>query len=145
MGLVVVLSAFLALVGAVSEAGFESKAFDSADNPPTFQSMIVDCLTSNIPVTCLSIKAIMALNRAAQTDKKFEILPGVSIRRYEFWISAFSFIYWESIFYWGVHFTAPCGQLKNVYGKIDVLELNENSFFAHQLLKWAKQNILFQF
>lgn len=76
MELFVVLSAALSLALAGAK-------FDSADNSISFQSIIAECLDSNNTVTCLSIKGITALNRAAQSEKKFEILPGVSIRRYE--------------------------------------------------------------
>lgn len=74
MDLFLVLSAALTLAGA---------NFDNVDNSTSLQSIIADCLNSNNTVTCLSIKGITALNRAAQNVKKFEILPGVSIRRYE--------------------------------------------------------------
>lgn len=55
---------------------------NSDEIPSTFRRMLANCLASDDTMTCLSVKAIMALNRAARTAK-IDILPGVSIRRYE--------------------------------------------------------------
>lgn len=75
MQVFVVLSIVLALALA-------APGVNSDEIPSTFRRMIANCLASDDTMSCLSIKVIMALNRAARTAK-IEILPGVSIRRYE--------------------------------------------------------------
>lgn len=72
-----VFSAVLALALA-----FVTPGVNSDEIPQTFRRMIANCLASEDTMACLSIKAIMALNRAVRTAK-IEILPGVSIRRFE--------------------------------------------------------------
>lgn len=61
----------------------------SIDNSSIFRRMIANCLASNDTMTCFSIKGIMALNRATRIAK-IEILPGVTIRRYECGLCIFS-------------------------------------------------------
>lgn len=75
MQVLVVLSVVLALIIA-------APGVNSDEIPSTFRRMIANCMASEDTMSCLSIKAIMALQRAARTPK-IDILPGVSIRRYE--------------------------------------------------------------
>lgn len=74
MAVFVVLSVVLALLIA-------APGVNSVDNASIFRKFFANCLASDDIVTCLSIKGITALNRAARSTK-IEILPGVSIRRY---------------------------------------------------------------
>ena len=86
MEVFVVLSAVLMLVVAVP-------AVNSVDIPTAFHKMIANCLDSNDTVTCLSIKGIMALNRAARSEN-IEILPGIiSIKRYKCDLYVFFFLF----------------------------------------------------
>lgn len=50
------------------------------DESSTLRKMIGNCLESEETLTCLSIKAITAMNRAARSSN-IEILPGVSFAR----------------------------------------------------------------
>lgn len=59
-----------------------AQGVDSEENPSIFSKMVANCLESNETMTCLSIKGITVLNRAARIAK-LELLPGVSIRRYK--------------------------------------------------------------
>lgn len=56
--------------------------------PSVFRKMVSNCLASDDTVTCLSIKGIMALNRATRS-KNVEIIPGISFRRYEHFLVHF--------------------------------------------------------
>lgn len=73
MKVFVVLSAVLALAAA-------APGVNSVNEPSSFRKMIANCLASDDTVTCLSIKGITALNRAARSAN-IEILPGVSFQR----------------------------------------------------------------
>lgn len=74
MKVFVVLSAVLAMAAAAP--GVNSINDDST----SFRKMIASCLGSEETVTCLSIKGITALNRAARSSN-IEVLPGVSFQR----------------------------------------------------------------
>lgn len=75
MKVFVVLSVVLAVATAapgVSNVEGESNNFRKA---------MASCLNSEDTVTCLSVKGITALNRAAR-NANIDILPGVSFSRY---------------------------------------------------------------
>ena len=74
MKVFVVLSAVLAI--ACAAPGVNSVNDESS----SFRKMLGNCLGSEDTVTCLSIKGITALNRAARSAN-IEILPGVSLQR----------------------------------------------------------------
>lgn len=74
MEVLVILSTVLLLT-------FTASSVCSIEIPSTIRKKITNCLISNDTVTCLSVKGIMALNRAALIPK-IEILPGLSIKRY---------------------------------------------------------------
>lgn len=71
MKVFVVLSAVLAV----------AVAAPTNDDTSTFRKLFSNCLSSEDTVTCLTIKGITALNRAARSAN-IEILPGVSFKRY---------------------------------------------------------------
>lgn len=74
MEVFVVLSAVLTLAAATPGA-------NSVDYPSVFRKIIANCLTGDDIVTCLSIKGITALNRAARSAS-IDLFPGVSFQRY---------------------------------------------------------------
>lgn len=74
MKVFVVLSVILAIAAAAPGA-------HSGDESATFRKMFANCLSSDDTFTCLSIKGITALNRAARSAS-IELLPGVSFTRY---------------------------------------------------------------
>lgn len=53
------------------------------DESSTFRKLFSNCLNSEDTVTCLTIKGITAMNRAARSAN-IELLPGVSFKRYSF-------------------------------------------------------------
>lgn len=73
MKVFVVLSAVLAIAAA-------APGVNSVDDSSSIRKMIANCLGSEDTVTCLSIKGITAINRAARSAN-IEILPGVSFQR----------------------------------------------------------------
>lgn len=74
MKVFVVLSAVLAIACAAPGANSVN------DESTSFRKMFANCLGSEDTVTCLSVKGITALNRAARSAS-LEILPGVSFQR----------------------------------------------------------------
>lgn len=72
MKVFVVLSAILAIAAAAPGAHH--------DESSTFRKMVGNCLSSDETLTCLSVKAIAALNRAARSSN-IEVLPGLSFAR----------------------------------------------------------------
>lgn len=74
MKVFVVLSAVLAL--AVAAPGVNSVN----DNTHSLRKIVANCLNSDDTLTCLSVKGITALNRAARSTN-IDILPGVSFNR----------------------------------------------------------------
>lgn len=71
----------LVALSVVSALTLAVPGVNSDEIPSTFRRLIANCMASDDTMSCLSIKAIMALNRAIRTPK-IDILPGVSIRRY---------------------------------------------------------------
>lgn len=68
----IVLSAILAIAAAAP----------TTEEQTSFRKMMANCLESEDTFTCLSIKGITALNRAARSAS-IELLPGVSLQRYK--------------------------------------------------------------
>lgn len=69
----------LSVVLAVASAAPGVSNVDGESN--TFRKAMANCLDSEDTVTCLSVKGITALNRAAR-NANIDILPGVSFSRY---------------------------------------------------------------
>lgn len=69
----------LSIVLAVAYAAPGATNVDGDSN--TFRKAMASCLNSEDTITCLSVKGITALNRAARSAN-IDILPGVSFSRY---------------------------------------------------------------
>lgn len=67
----IVLSAILAIAAAAP----------TNEEPTSIRKMVANCLESDETFTCLSIKGITALNRAARSAS-IDLFPGVSFQRY---------------------------------------------------------------
>lgn len=67
----IVLSAVLAIAAAAP----------TAEESSSFRKSIANCLESDDTFSCLSVKGITALNRAARSAS-IELFPGVSLQRY---------------------------------------------------------------
>lgn len=77
MKVFVVLSVVLAV--ATAAPGMQNVQ-DGETN--TLRKAMANCLNSEDTITCLSVKGITALNRAARSAN-IDILPGVSFSRYD--------------------------------------------------------------
>lgn len=70
----------LSVVLAVASAAPGVTNVDGESN--TFRKIMANCLNSEDTITCLSVKGISALNRAARSAD-IDVLPGVSFSRYK--------------------------------------------------------------
>lgn len=70
------MKAFLVLSAILAVA----VAAPTNDEPMSFRKMFANCLNSDEMLTCLSVKGISALNRAARSTN-IEILPGFTFQR----------------------------------------------------------------